>query len=293
MDNEDELTCPVCKSDPFLTPSMVLMVSPCYHLLCNSCVDRLFMQGQAPCPQCGNILRKSSFHVPKFADLRVEKECRIRRQVARCLNKRPEDFATLREYNDYLEEVEKMVFQLVNDVDVEATMARLDAYRRENAGIIDKNATLDKLEAQRAQQELDRIREAQLQRENEILTELEEDQRTRMEQEAHLIDALAERDGTPSSIASSSTSKKRGDGLASILTGKRRGPSEDVGPSRKQVKVDDSFLKDVVFLPKLDSCSLHNLFKFYGEGFLEQMAAGCFSLEWSADVLRRHVRTKP
>src|SRR4051794_31047992 len=106
MSEVEENVCPVCKSDHYLNSKMVLMVSPCYHILCDNCVYRIFLSGSAPCPQCGTILRKSSFHVPVFEDLKVEKECNIRKKVSRCINKREEDFESLRAYNDYLEQVE-------------------------------------------------------------------------------------------------------------------------------------------------------------------------------------------
>lgn len=48
-------------------------------------------------------------------------------------NKREEDFASLREYNDYLEEVEDMVFNLIEGIDVEAIEEKIKDYSQENA----------------------------------------------------------------------------------------------------------------------------------------------------------------
>ena len=45
-------------------------------------------------------------------------------------------FAALMEYNDYLETVEDIIFNLCEGNDVRATEARVDAYRRENAAEI-------------------------------------------------------------------------------------------------------------------------------------------------------------
>lgn len=194
---EEEEVCPVCKSDRYLTPKMVLMVSPCYHLLCDSCVYRLFLSGSAPCPQCGTILRKSSFHVPTFDDLRVEKECRIRKYVARCLNKREADFENARAYNDYLEQVEEMVFKLVNDVQVEETKAQLDAYRRENAGLIKRNLDLEEEERRRVAEEKALQEEARIQRDQAILDELEEEERARREKQSKMVDDLIDPSPTP------------------------------------------------------------------------------------------------
>ncbi|XP_073144280.1 uncharacterized protein [Henckelia pumila] len=53
------------------------------------------------------------------------KEMAIRKRIASIYNKRVEDFSSLREYNDYLEEVE--------DMDVPAIEVRIAQYQRENA----------------------------------------------------------------------------------------------------------------------------------------------------------------
>ncbi|XP_073281653.1 uncharacterized protein, partial [Primulina huaijiensis] len=48
-------------------------------------------------------------------------------------NKRVEDFTSLREYNDYLEEVEDMIVNLSEGIDVPAIEVRIAQYQRENA----------------------------------------------------------------------------------------------------------------------------------------------------------------
>ncbi|KAE8653060.1 hypothetical protein Csa_019757 [Cucumis sativus] len=48
-------------------------------------------------------------------------------------NKREEDFSSLREYNDYLEEVEDMTFNLIEGIDVQAIEAKIARYQEENA----------------------------------------------------------------------------------------------------------------------------------------------------------------
>ena len=73
---------------------------------CESCIDRLFTLGPAPCPICQTTLRKLAFIPQTFEDLTVEKEVAVRRRMAKEFNKRREDFLDLRSFNDYLEEVE-------------------------------------------------------------------------------------------------------------------------------------------------------------------------------------------
>lgn len=61
------------------------------------------------------------------------RELAIRKRIASIFNKREEDFPSLREYNDYLEEVEDMTFNLVEGVDVPAIEAKIAQYQEENA----------------------------------------------------------------------------------------------------------------------------------------------------------------
>ena len=75
--------CPVCKSDKYLNPKLRLLVSACYHKMCESCIDRLFTLGPAPCPICGKTLRKLGFMPQTFEDLTVEKEVAVRRRLAK------------------------------------------------------------------------------------------------------------------------------------------------------------------------------------------------------------------
>ncbi|XP_058185911.1 uncharacterized protein LOC131303127 isoform X2 [Rhododendron vialii] len=61
------------------------------------------------------------------------KEMAIRKRIASIFNKREEDFPSLREYNDYLEEVEDMTFNLIEGIDVPAIEAKIAQYQKENA----------------------------------------------------------------------------------------------------------------------------------------------------------------
>ncbi|KAL1533817.1 hypothetical protein AAHA92_33653 [Salvia divinorum] len=70
--------------------------------------------------------------VPSAANA-FAKEMSIRKRIAGIYNKREEDFPSLREYNDYLEEVEDMIINLVEGIDVPAIEARISEYQRENS----------------------------------------------------------------------------------------------------------------------------------------------------------------
>lgn len=123
--------CPVCKSSRYLNPHMKFLVNPeCYHKMCESCVDRIFSHGPAPCPiaGCARTLRKGRFREATFEDLKVEREVDIRRRVASIMNKEAEDFDTLKDYNDYLETVEEVTWNLILKVDVDETNTRLQRW---------------------------------------------------------------------------------------------------------------------------------------------------------------------
>lgn len=137
----DDQACPRCKTTKYRNPSLKLMVNVCGHTLCESCVDLLFLKGSGACPECMVPLRRNNFRVQLFEDPMVEKEVDIRRRILRDYNKREEDFASLAEYNDYLEEIEDIVYNLCNNIDIIETNKRIEAYKRDNREVIQRNKT--------------------------------------------------------------------------------------------------------------------------------------------------------
>uniref|UniRef100_A0A2C9KT96 CDK-activating kinase assembly factor MAT1 n=1 Tax=Biomphalaria glabrata TaxID=6526 RepID=A0A2C9KT96_BIOGL len=135
----EEQGCPRCKTTKYRNPSLKLLVNVCGHSLCESCVELLFVKGSGLCPECGTSLRRSTFRLQIFEDASVEKEIDIRKRVLRDFNKKEEDFPSLQEYNDYLEMIETIVFNLTNHQDVEATKKMIDQYKKENKDQIKKN----------------------------------------------------------------------------------------------------------------------------------------------------------
>lgn len=117
------------------------MVNVCGHKLCSTCVDVLFTRPSAACPQCNTALRRSDFRVQQFEDALVEKEVDIRRKIIKIFNKREEDFNSLMDFNNYLEEVEVIIFNLANKTNVEETKKKVDAYKKEHEKLIRRNNT--------------------------------------------------------------------------------------------------------------------------------------------------------
>ncbi|KAL2818803.1 CDK-activating kinase assembly factor MAT1-domain-containing protein [Aspergillus cavernicola] len=175
--DEDEV-CPVCKSSRYLNPDMRFLINPeCYHKMCESCVDRIFSSGPANCPVagCHKTLRKNRFRKQTFEDINVEREVDIRRRVMTVLNRREEEFDSKLDWDNFLEQREEMIFNLVNGVDVGKTEADLQQYASENMRSIRTNQDLEAKEVssfqerQNQEQELARIRRqaAREEKENE------------------------------------------------------------------------------------------------------------------------------
>ncbi|KAJ6028098.1 CDK-activating kinase assembly factor MAT1 [Penicillium herquei] len=147
--DEDEV-CPVCKSSRYLNPNMRFLINPeCYHKMCESCVERIFSSGPSNCPVagCRKTLRKQRFRAQTFEDIGVEREVDIRRRVMHILNRREEEFDSKRAYDDFLEQREEMIANLVSRIDVAKTEAQLQKYASENMQSIRTNQALEEQEA--------------------------------------------------------------------------------------------------------------------------------------------------
>ena len=72
-------------------------------------------------------------------DPKLELERDYRRQVRRAYYKREEDFGSLQEYNDYLEEVEDIVEGLLNEATRKDTRERLEKLRTASEELTARN----------------------------------------------------------------------------------------------------------------------------------------------------------
>lgn len=70
------------------------------------------------------------------------------KEILNRFNKRQADFETLLAYNNYLEEVEDITFNLINNIDLPETEAKLVAYEANNKSLIQQNAARAIAEAQ-------------------------------------------------------------------------------------------------------------------------------------------------
>lgn len=85
------------------------------------------------------MLRKNNFWEQMFDDPFIEKENYIRRKMLKTYNLMEDDFASLAEYNDYLEHIEVLIHKLVNSDDVAAVEEEVKIFREQNLDAIERN----------------------------------------------------------------------------------------------------------------------------------------------------------
>lgn len=205
---------------------MKFLVNPeCYHKMCESCVDRIFSQGPAPCPVagCARTLRKHRFRKQTFDDINIEREVDIRARVAKVyapfhlcfnllncptkltpelsFNRREAEFTTLLDYNNYLEKVEILTFNLIYNIDVSQTEALLASHAAQNAAAISRNAALDGVESASVSADLSTQREAAKARREAARKEEEEEKREKQQGRREVLEKIANSTGDADVVA--------------------------------------------------------------------------------------------
>lgn len=164
---------------------------------------RLNYSGSGSCPECKIPLRRTNFKVQMFEDSMVEKEMNIRKRILRDFNKREEDFATLREYNDYLEEIETIIYNLANNIDVIETNKKIEQYKKDNKDQIAKS----KSKLGRSDYELEEMIELEKQKEEERRIEFAKEEveakKKKIREKEALIDELTFSDANAKNIVES------------------------------------------------------------------------------------------
>ncbi|WEW59507.1 TFIIH/NER complex subunit [Emydomyces testavorans] len=181
-------------SSRYLNPDMRFLINPeCYHKMCESCVDRIFSAGPAPCPVagCHKTLRKNRFRKQTFEDISVEREVDIRKRVMAILNRREEEFDSKRAWDDFLEQREEMIANLVYGTDVAKTEAQLAEYAAANAASIRHNKALESEESASLLQQQSLEQEALRQRREAARQDYDNERRAKLAGREDIITRLA------------------------------------------------------------------------------------------------------
>jgi CDK-activating kinase assembly factor MAT1 len=104
----------------------------CGHQFCNACIDReMARRREFPCPICKTLVKRVTLTQRTLDAVQCEKDTSWRRRLLAVYNKTESDFATLKEYNDYLEEVEDMIYAIVNEEpNAEECKAKIKEYEQ-------------------------------------------------------------------------------------------------------------------------------------------------------------------
>lgn len=173
---------------------MRFLINPeCYHKMCESCVDRIFSGGPSNCPVagCHKTLRKNRFRKQTFEDIHVEREVDIRRRVMTVLNRREEEFDSKLDWDNFLEQREEMIFNLVNKIDVAKTEAALQSYASENMRSIRANQALEEKEVSSFQERQDQEKEMARLRRQEAKEEYENERKELLAGREDVLSRLA------------------------------------------------------------------------------------------------------
>jgi len=138
-----------------------------------------------------------------FEDGKVENEVEIRKRVLRVFNQKEDDFGSVQKYNDYLEEIESVIYNLVRNHDIIKINKRLEQYKKENKDYIIENRT----KIGRAELELEELIEEEKVKEESRrkahAQEEHEERRNRLRAKEALIDQLTFSSGDASEIVKS------------------------------------------------------------------------------------------
>jgi len=99
---------------------------------CNSCIDReLSRKREFPCPICQTPVKRMNLTDRSLDDVICEKDTSWRSRILKVFNKTQNDFSSLLEYNNYLEQVEDMIYSIVNEEpNAEEAKSRLKEYEQ-------------------------------------------------------------------------------------------------------------------------------------------------------------------
>lgn len=139
--NENDLfqcaVCGVTESDSSNLTQSTLQTNAtvgCGHQFCSSCVEReLSRRKTFPCPICETSVKRSTLSTQSLDYVQCEKDTSWRRRINKVYNKVESDFENLLEYNNYLEQVEDLIYSIVNgEPDAEECKAKVKKHEEEN-----------------------------------------------------------------------------------------------------------------------------------------------------------------
>lgn len=108
--------------------------SKCGHTFCNTCINKeLSISKGFACSKCGSVVTLSKLVERSTDETEVNRDFRIRRKILSIYNKTEKDFNTLLEYNNYVEMIEDMIFDLVSGINEDSIQKEIATYSKTNS----------------------------------------------------------------------------------------------------------------------------------------------------------------
>merc|ERR1719373_373822 len=143
FDEDPEDECPKCHTVRKRDPSMKLFYANCCDSrLCENCIAQIYArQRYHVCLTCGEKLEKLRYKSHSLALTQCRQEAMVRKRVNAVYNSFEDEFDNKRMWNDYLEMVEDLVYDLVHGDVKEKRVAedKIRQHRRANKELIQKN----------------------------------------------------------------------------------------------------------------------------------------------------------
>jgi len=152
-------------------------------------------QREFQCLLCATLLRRHDLNANH-----AKEENSIRKKINSIFNKRRENFSTLKEYNDYLEEVEDIVFNLLNKIEEEETRARIERYRKENQDLINLNQSITVQEERELKAQLEQEKDRSQKRKESYIQEERQHQQEKLKEQEEREERLQLAEGKTSTL---------------------------------------------------------------------------------------------
>lgn len=160
MQNFDEIQeCPHCHTNKELKSDLTFLFSECCgYALCESCTTQIFSKNTSlRCPNCNETVNKKKYSKNRLSTQQFQHEGSKRETIHKSCNLRRDDFENLKQWNDYLEFVEDLVYDLSHGTGQERKAAeeRFKIWRVKNADKIEKNKDIEMTESIKRAHELE------------------------------------------------------------------------------------------------------------------------------------------
>ena len=149
--------CPHCHTNKELNANLEFLFSECCgYALCQSCTSQIFSKNATlRCPNCNETVNKKKYSKNRLSTQQFQNEASKRTQIHQACNLIESDFESKREWNDYLEFVEDLVYDLSHGTGEQRKRAEqtFKEWRAKNNAKIEKNRDRILKEQMKAQNE--------------------------------------------------------------------------------------------------------------------------------------------